>query len=162
MSRDLGARLTPLLLERLRGDDLQARAGEAVLIATPDAEGSPQLALLSYGEVVAASDRSLHLATYRGSRTTANLRRSSDLTLCLVADGAAYYIKGSARERPAPQALHGLVIFEVEVLHVLEDREQGMPLTSGITFVCDGGEEVLLKRWQPVVTALRALRGTST
>ena len=161
MSRDLGARLPPTLFERLRGDELRSRAGEAVLVATLDQGGDPHLALLSYGEVVAVGEGLLRLATYGGSSTTANLRRTSHVTFCLVADGAAYYIKGSARERPTPRALHGLVVFEVTVTSVLEDRERGMPLTSGVTFTCEGGEEVLLNRWQPVVAALLAL-GTAT
>lgn len=110
---------------------------------------------------MAAGESLLRLATYGGSSTTANLRRTPHLTFCLVAGGAAYYIKGSARERPAPPSIHGLVVFEVAITSVLEDRERGMPLTSGITFTCEAGEDVLLDRWQPVVAALRSLT-TST
>ncbi len=122
----------------------------------------PHLAMLSYGEVVAAGQSLLRLATYRGSSTTANLQRTAHVTFCLIAGGAAYYIKGSAMEQAGLPSLQSIVIFEVAVTSVLEDRERGMPLTSGVTFACEAGEEALLVRWQPVVTALRALGTTGT
>src|SRR5437763_9898452 len=90
MSRELGNELPEALLSLLDGRDLPGRMAKAILIATVDTNGWAHPALLSYGEVVALDAHRLRVATYRSSRTTANLRRSGRLTLCLIEAGAAY------------------------------------------------------------------------
>src|SRR5262249_61427655 len=100
MSRDLGSELPEALLSLLDGHDLPARLGKAILISTVDAQGWAHPALLSYGEVVAVDARRLRLALYGSSGTSGNLRRCGRVTLCLVEEGMAYYLKPKTVEQP--------------------------------------------------------------
>lgn len=161
MSRELGNELPGALLALLDGRDLAGRMAKAILIATVDANGWPHPALLSYGEVVALDARRLRLATYRTSRTSANLRRSGRVTLCLIEAGMAYYVKAQAAEQRADEGFSELARFEAAVEQVLvdqarEDLEPGARITRGIEF--DPGRPVAeaLAAWAAVLKALRA------
>jgi hypothetical protein len=161
MSRELGNELPEALLSLLDGADLPARMGKAILITTVDAQGWAHPALLSYGEVVAIAARRLRLATYGGSGTTSNLRRSGRLTLCLIEAGMAYYVKTRAMEQPASPDLPGLTRFEATVEHVLEDQaredlEPDARITSGIEFKDRRPAPELLAAWAAVLKALRS------
>src|SRR5437660_10973152 len=112
MSRELGNELPEALRSLLDGRDLTGRMAKAILIATVDANGWAHPALLSYGEVVALDARRLRVATYRSSRTSANLRRSGRLTLCLIEAGMAYYLKAQAVEQGAEAELPELARLE--------------------------------------------------
>ena len=160
MSRDLGSELPATLLSLLDGHDLPSRMGKAILIATIDVEGRPHPALLSYGEVVALDARRLRLATYRSSGTSENLRRSGQLTLCLIEAGMAYYVKARAAEHGAPPS-SSLARFEATVERVLvdqarEDLEPGARITRGIEFDAGRSASEVLADWAAV---LRSLRG---
>jgi hypothetical protein len=160
MSRELGNELPATLLSLLDGSDLPARIGKAILITTVDAQGWAHPALLSYGEVVAIDARTLRLATYGGSRTTSNLRRSGRLTLCLIEAGMAYYVKTRALERDSSAHLPGLARFEATVEQVLsdqarEDLEPGARISSGIEFKDQRPAAVVLGDWATVLEALR-------
>lgn len=161
MSRELGNELPAMLLSLLDGSDLAARLGKAILITTVDAQGWAHPALLSYGEVVAIDARRLRLATYAGSRTTSNLRRSGRLTLCLIEAGMAYYVKTRALERDPSPNLPGLARFEATVEQVLsdqarEDLEPGARITAGIEFEDQRASSVVLTDWAAVLEALRS------
>ncbi len=161
MSRELGNELPATLFSLLDGSDLPARVGKAILIATVDAQGWAHPALLSYGEVVAIDRRRLRLATYGGSRTTSNLRRSGRLTLCVIEAGMAYYVKTRALEQHAAAGLPGLTRFEATVDQVLsdqarEDLEPGARITSGIEFKDERAASEVLADWTAVLEALRS------
>src|SRR5262249_24912571 len=137
MSRHLGNQLPPTLLALLDGSDLARRLGKAILLTTVDAQWRAHPALLSYGEVVAGDAMRLRLATYQGSGTTRNLRRSGRLTLCLIESGMAYYVKTRAVELRASPDLTELARFEAAVEEVLEDQarddlEPGARIIHGI------------------------------
>ncbi len=160
MSRELGNELPATLLSLLDGSDLPTRVGKAILIATVDAHGWAHPALLSYGEVVAIDARRLRLATYRGSRTSSNLRRSGRLTLCLIEAGIAYYVKTRALEQQSSPDLPGLTRFEATIEQVLsdqarEDLEPGARITSGIEFKDERTASEVLADWTAVLEALR-------
>jgi len=55
MSRSLGASLPEEIFELLDGHDLPAREGLTILLLTASAEGWPQVAMLSVGDVLATS-----------------------------------------------------------------------------------------------------------
>lgn len=161
MSRALGNELTGALFTLLDGHDLASRMGKAILITTIDAKGWPHPALLSYGEVVALEPRRLRLATYRTSTTSNNLRRSGQLTLCLIEAGMAYYLKTRAVEQAAPSLPTSLARFDATVEQVLadqarEDLEPGARITSGIAFDTGRSPSDFLAEWEAVLKALRA------
>ena len=161
MSRELGNELPGALLSLLDGRDLPGRMAKAILIATVDTNGWAHPALLSYGEVVALDARRLRVATYRSSRTSANLRRSGRLTLCLIEAGLAYYVKAQAVEQRADAELPELARFEATVEQVLvdqarDDLEPGARITRGIEFEPGRPAPEALAAWAAVLKALRA------
>jgi len=161
MSRDLGSELPGELLSLLDGHDLLARLGKAILISTVDAQGWAHPALLSYGEVVAVDARRLRLALYGSSGTSGNLRRSGRLTLCLIEEGMAYYVKARAVERQGAALPPGLAAFEATVERVLvdqarEDLEPRARITSGIEFDAGRPASEQLVAWASILNALRA------
>lgn len=161
VARALGNSLPDALWELLCGRGLAARMGQAILIATTDAEGWPHPAMLSYGEVVALDRHRLRLAVYRTSRTSGNLRRNGKLTLCLVGAGMAYYVKTVAGNPQDPmEGFADLARFEATVEMVLadqarEDLEPQARLTGGITFDPGRALQEALQGWQAVVEGLR-------
>ncbi|MFL5312659.1 MAG: pyridoxamine 5'-phosphate oxidase family protein [Myxococcales bacterium] len=160
MSRELGKELPEALLSLLDGRDLTGRMAKAILIATVDSNGWAHPALLSYGEVIALDARRLRVATYRSSRTTANLRRSGRLTLCLIEAGTAYYVKAQAVEQRADAGLPELARFEAAVEQVLADQarddlEPGARITCGIEFDPGRPPADALAAWAVVLKALR-------
>ncbi len=141
MSRALGSELTADLAARLSGSDLAAVASKVIQIVTSDAGGWPHPALLSYCEVVATDSRTIRLATYAASTTSANMRRSGKITLIVIDERAAYYVKGRAVEKaPALRTTTWNAAFECRVEQVLadevnEDLEPGAYVASGVTYV---------------------------
>lgn len=160
MAQALGNTLPDVLLERLSGRDLPAGMGKAILITTTDPQGWPHPALLSYGEVVAVDARRLRLATYRTSGTSGNMRRDGKLTVCLIDEGMAYYVKTRVREEQDPMpGFPELARFEATVEQVLvdqarEDLEPGAGVTGGITFRLGRPDAQVLAEWQAVVDSL--------
>lgn len=162
MSRDLGDALPAELRALLGAGELADREGKAFTVITVDAEGWPHPALLSYGEVVALDARQLCLATYRGSRTSENMRRTGRLTLCLIDRGMAYYLKGEVREVENPMAgFPELTRFAMTLRAVLVDQarddvEPGARLTGGITFEVAKDREASVAYWNRLRHALVA------
>lgn len=162
MSRDLGDALPVELQALLGAGELADREGKAFTVVTVDAEGWPHPALLSYGEVVALDARQLSLATYRGSRTSENMRRTGRLTLCLIDRGMAYYLKGEVREAENPMAdFPELARFAMMLRAVLADQarddvEPGARLAGGITFQVGRDREASIAYWNRLRSALAA------
>lgn len=98
MSALIGTELTDDLQDRLRGADLERFADLVIPIVTVDADGWPHPALLSYFEVVAADSRTIRLAAYAESTTTANMRRNGKLTIMVIDERATYYVKGTVEQ----------------------------------------------------------------
>jgi len=157
----VGAALPDFLCELFSGEDLPARMGEAILIATTDASGWSHPAMLSYGEIVALDRHRLRLALYRTSRTADNLRRNGKLTVCLIRPNMAYYIKAGAEQQQDPmEGFDHLVCFEVRVEMVLADQarddiEPGASIIGGILFAPGRPMEETLQGWRAVVQGLR-------
>jgi len=132
------------VLNRLSGRDLPAVASKVIQIVTTDPEGWPHPALLSYFEVIAKDSRRIRLATYGSSTTSANMRRTGKLTLLVIDERAAYYIKGRAKELEAQMRCAGWnAAFECYVDRVLVDEpnpelEPGAYVAGGVTYVNPG------------------------
>src|SRR5262249_23468144 len=97
MSRSIGDTLPHNVLERLNGHNLDAVSDRVLVVCSVDDRGFPHPALLSYFETIAIDARTIRLAMYSNSRSVQNARREGRLTLVLVEDGVAYYIKGHVR-----------------------------------------------------------------
>ncbi|HXD21538.1 MAG TPA: hypothetical protein VN654_31245 [Vicinamibacterales bacterium] len=141
MSRSIGDTLPHNVLERLNGRNLDAVSDRVLVVCSVDDRGFPHPALLSYFETIAIDARTIRLAMYANSRSVQNARREGRLTLVLVEDRVAYYIKGHVRElsRSMPDAPHNAKL-HFEVAEVMADEpdpesERGACITSGITCV---------------------------
>lgn len=157
MSRSAGNEVPPALATALDGSRLEAAAGLTVLLLTVDADGWPRLAMLSAGEVLAAGPRSVRLALWPDSRTTANLDRSEKATLAAVLDGAGWYLRCTARRQPDLVLSGGrrLVSFGLTVEEALEDVVPYAELTTGIRFRLLEPDRIL-PAWREAVAAMRA------
>ena len=128
------------LYRRLRGDDLSAYAQKVIPICTLDANGWPHPALLSYFEVVAKDQRNIRLATYKDSTTTSNMRRNGKLTILIIDERVAYYIKGNVEElQPEMNCSTHNSKLNLEVEQVLADEadeqfEPGAYVSGGVTY----------------------------
>jgi hypothetical protein len=140
MARRRTEQLTDDLYQRLSGAGIDAHAGEAIVICTVDAEGWPHPAVLSYFEVAAVDQRTLHIAVYTNSRTCANLRERGKATIIIAGAGLVCYVRGIAAEltpamREAPyNARMQLRIDQVVFDEAPQDLEPGVSVTSGITY----------------------------
>ena len=76
MSETLPPVLPETLHRLLDGSDLDGKVGETMELLTVGPEGWPHVALLSAGEVLAATPEEIRLALWPSSQTTANLRRT--------------------------------------------------------------------------------------
>jgi hypothetical protein len=98
MSKSIGTELNADLERRLSGRELESVADKVIQVFTVDEAGWAHPALLSYFEVVAKDRRNIRLATYAGSTTAGNMRRNGRLTLAVIDERVAYYVKGTVDE----------------------------------------------------------------
>jgi hypothetical protein len=136
----IGSELTDELLRHLDGSDIASKTDKAIVICTIGEDGWPHPAMLSYFEVVAKSRRSLHIAAYRTSRTTANMRERGKATLVLVDQRLTCYLKGSVTEIAASMrsaSYNARLQMQVEQVFVDEPHQALEPdafVSSGITY----------------------------
>jgi hypothetical protein len=125
-----------------------------VLICSAGDDGWPHPAMLSLYDLVALDASRLRLATYASSRTTHNLSTNGTITLMIVDEGAAYYVKGAA-SRASDAAVPGRVVFDVHVAQVRADRaeaaEGAVRIATGIRYAADD------VYWEQAAATLRAL-----
>lgn len=135
------------------GTDLQDKSTQAASLLTTTADGWPHAAMISVGELVIRPDRTLGLALWSRSRTTANARRTGHALLHVILDSHAI----RARLVLRPENDDGtLTLFSGEVLGIDEDVAAYATLTSGPIFVLHNAESVVA-RWAATVARLQAL-----
>ena len=135
MSQLLGKALTPALLERLGGTQIEAHEGKIIPILTLDEEGWPHPALLSYYEIVAKDPTTLETSVWKNSSTANNLRRAGKITLMVTDQGVNYYLKGSVRELEYEMTGAAPVSrFRITLEQVIEDQEANAQITTGLTY----------------------------
>jgi hypothetical protein len=141
MSRSLGPRLPPPLVERLGQRDLARHLGVALPFVTVDADQRPHPMLISYVEVRAYDEGTLGLVIQARSRSGRNLAERTTGTLLLVEPDVTVYVKTRALDGPLPVADGGdlgLGYFLLAVEDVLEDAaaewEGGMRITHPIRY----------------------------
>jgi hypothetical protein len=138
MSRVVGDRLPDALLAWLDAGRAPAAEGTALIICSVDADGRPHPAMLSAFEVVARDAGRLRLATYDTSRTSRHLTSNGIVTLVMVDEGMAYYVKGRATPAaggpPDGHAFFDVQVDQVAVDAADEEREGGARIISGIRY----------------------------
>ena len=135
MSQLLGKELTPALLKRLGGAEIEVHEGKIIPIFTLDEAGWAHPALLSYYEIVAKDATTLDTAVWKNSSTAINLRRSGKVTLMLSDHAVNYYLKGSVRELEYEMTGAAPVSrFRITLDQVIEDQEANAEITTGLTY----------------------------
>ena len=135
MSELLGKELTPALLERLSGSQVESHEGKIIPIFTIDEAGWAHPALLSYYEVVAKHLSTLDMALWKNSSTAKNLRRTGKITLMVSDHGVNYYLKGSVLELQYEMTGAAPVSrFRITLDQVIEDQEPNAEITTGLTY----------------------------
>lgn len=146
--------LPPELVELLSGARLAEREGLTFELATADAQGWPHVALLSVGELLAASPTELRLALHRDSGTSANLSRSGRATLLAIVDGRAVTLRLAAQAL-TEVAIDGAALrcFACSVQEVSEHSAAYARLEGGIRFSLTDRERTLA-RWERTIATL--------
>jgi len=135
MSQLLGNELTPALLERLGGAQIDSHEGKIIPIFTTDEAGWAHPALLSYYEIVAKNLSTLDTALWKSSSTANNLRRTGKVTLMVSDKSVNYYLKGSVRELQYEMTGAAPVSrFRITLEQVIEDQEPNAEITTGLTY----------------------------
>jgi hypothetical protein len=140
VSKIVGTKLPEDLYQRLSGNNLKAYSNTAILVSTVDKGGWPHPAILSYFEVIAKDHANVRLAIYRDSTTVANICRNSKLTMLVIDERIAYYVKGMAEQiafqmscSPFNSKLN-LHIEQVLSDEANEEFEPGAYITTGIRY----------------------------
>jgi hypothetical protein len=135
MSQLIGKELTPALLQRFSGSQVEALEGKIIPIFTIDAAGWAHPALLSYYEVVAKNPSTLDMALWKNSSTANNLRKTGKITLMVSDRGVNYYLKGSVQELQYEMTGAAPVSrFRITLDQVIEDQEPNAEITTGLTY----------------------------
>ena len=135
MSQILGKELTPALLQRMGGAEIEAHEGKIIPILTIDEAGWAHPALLSYYEIVAKSPATLDMALCKNSSTANNLSKSGKVTLMVSDRGVNYYLKGGVEELQFEMRGAAPVSrFRVALEQVIEDQEPNAEITTGVTY----------------------------
>ena len=141
MTRSLGPRLTPRLVERFSQRDLAVYLGRGLPFVTVDAEGRPHPMLLSYLELRAYDAVTIGLVMLGTSRSATNLVERHTGTLLVIEPDVVAYVKLCAVNGPLPVAGGadwGLGYFLMNVEEVIEDSaadwEAGMRIIEGMRY----------------------------
>lgn len=135
MSQLIGKELTPALLQRLSGSQVESYEGKIIPIFTIDEAGWAHPALLSYYEVVAKNPSTLDMALWKDSSTAKNLRKNGKVTLVISDRGINYYLKGTVRELQYEMSGAAPVSrFQISLDQVIEDQEPNAEITTGLTY----------------------------
>lgn len=159
MSVSAGNELPEAALAMLDGSRAAEHVGKVILLLTVDEAGFPHVAQLSAGEVVATGRRQLRLAVFAASHTTANIRRTGDITLALVEPGLSCYVKARAtvtgkRIQPGPTQPMEAMRVDARVEDVVVDSEVGAAIVAGPRYRREASREEELSGWESVRAVL--------
>lgn len=142
------------------GENLAEKIGFVAELLTVDPSGWPRSALLSVGEVLAPSPKSMRLATWAESRTTNNLKRTKKATLAYVLGEASMRTQleiKATRDLPVEPSEGHLVVFDAMVREVREDVVPYAVIRTGIAFGLTGNVDEVLQRWEDTVQLLKTI-----
>jgi hypothetical protein len=141
------------------GERLGERAGDSAVLATTDGEGWPHLSFLSVGEVLASDTSRLYFATWAGSRSTANLRRTGQASLFAAVGGAVWEARLHVRLLDGDAG--ALAVSAADVVAV---RKHAAPYASAlgmVSFRLDDPAEAIA-RWERQILLLRRFAEAGT
>jgi len=153
------ATATQTVVQRmLCGDEPARHLGRALELITTDADGRPQVSVLSVGEVLVVGPDEWRLGLYSTGSTAERLRTPGAEALCtVVADGALHghglVVRRSWELTVSGQCLVGVV---AEVREVTIDRSGYADLTAGPTYALTVPTGPVVQRWTDTLSALRA------
>jgi len=135
LAKSLGSKLPENLAMRLYQPDEDKARQRVILVTTVDQDGWPRHLMLSYYEVVAKDQSHMLLLTYADSKSTKNLLRTGMASLLFLDEEMSYFVRVKCRQadkmiEEAPNE----VLFNAEVIDVLEDKYPTTKITSGIKF----------------------------
>lgn len=139
----------------LNGEDLLSKT-QAIRLTTIDADGWPQAALLTAGDVLILPDGRLRFAIPMNSGTAANLARDNRFTFGFAIDGGMCSVRLRARKCEQGTQEMPLAFFETEVERVRMHFAPGADVVCGITFALREPSAVI-DRWQRQIATLRAV-----
>ncbi len=152
MARFVSDSLPDDALALLRLGNLEEKQNRVVQIITVDEEGWANAGMLSYADVIAKDGGNLDLATWGDGECATDLRRNGRITLLVIDEDMAYYVKGRAREVQATgEALtdvnddgghSALAYFHITVQGVFEDRIPTAKVLGGVTFEGSESEQI--------------------
>ena len=152
MARFVSDSLPDDALALLRPENLEEKQNRVVQMITVDEEGWANAGMLSYADVIAKNGSNLDLATWGDGECATDLRRNGRITLLVIDEDMAYYVKGRAREvEVSGDALtdvnddggHStLAYFHVAVEGVFEDRVPTAKVLGGVTFEGSESEQI--------------------
>ncbi len=149
-----GAELPPEVYALLNGTDLADKQEEAMMLITVSEDGWPHTAMLSVGEVAAASPNLLRIGLWQGTETSGNLKRAGKAALVLVYQGKVNYLKLQVKPLPASrESAYPRDRFEAELAGVKQDTAKYAEIVSGIRIALHDPPEVV-KRWEATVRDL--------
>ena len=132
------SRLPPELAATLSGEGFRRRRRLVVLRATTDADGFARIALLTMGEVRAASDSRLAVAVRARSRTAVNLVRRATATILYLSRNLTASVQARAGRGRVCRTDPERRLFPLRVERVRIDRpapsEGDVELLTGPTF----------------------------
>lgn len=144
MARFVSDSLPDDALALLRPGNIAAKQGRVVQIITVDEEGWANAGMLGYADVIARDGGNLHLATWGDGECATDLRRNGRITLLVIDEDMAYYVKGRAREVQVTGDVltdvndggghSALAYFHIAVQGVFEDRIPTAKVLGGVTF----------------------------
>jgi hypothetical protein len=129
----------------LDGSRLHEKVGTTLLLIACSPLRWPRLALLSVGEVLALSPRSVNLALYRSSQTTEAVARSGKALLFSVLDETVYKIDLSMERSHGGDEIN--TYFRGHVVGATADSVAYAAVTHGIEYELRDEESVLF-RWR--------------
>ena len=136
MAKSLGSKLPKDLAMRLYQPDEENARQRVILVTTVDQDGWPRHLMLSHYEVVAKDQSHMLLLTYADSKSTKNLLKTGMASLLFLDEGMSYFVRVKCTQadkkiEDAPNE----VLFNAEVIDVLEDKYPSTRITSGIRFI---------------------------
>lgn len=153
MSRTIGSTVPREVLDAFDGTLSADRVGLGYILATIDADGRPRPSMLSAGEVLATSDRTVRLAMWPGSTSASNLASGRPCFLTYVGRGTVLHLHGI----PAPlSSRERFACFEMRVDRVDADVHPGMPTVQTITYACEAmSPQDVFDEWRGSLDILR-------
>ncbi len=164
MAKFVANKLPADAFELLKAGNLVAKQNRVVQVVTVGPEGWPNAGMLSYADVIANDANSIHLATWGDGECASDLRRNRKITLLVIDQDMAYYVRGEGVEvHPEGETLtdvnhsggdSALAFFQIAVKQVLEDRVPTARVLGGVTFEGSEVEQIahdaILKRLESI------------